>query len=109
MENSEQKNKMSDLQSLRQSILSETTPLLDGSTLDPEDRFNLFLRLAQSQSSVELYKKVFDIAKTIDNNDSKLQYYMEILDSIELEINDLTDVVEAEQTENNDYNESQSQ
>lgn len=79
------------LLALREAILDKLLPLIESEGIDPEDKFTLTLQIADLRQSSELYQKAFDIAGAIDAQGDKMQAYLDLLSSVDGELEDAAD------------------
>ena len=75
------------LAQLRKKIIQSVVPLADTGTLDPQDRFELLIRLAEVQPSVDLYEKAFQLALEFED-ENKLDALMTLLGDVDTTLDD---------------------
>ena len=80
-----------DLLKLREEVLQAAQPLLDAQEVSDEDRLKLTLRLATVKQDPGLYRKAFDLIGRLENNDQRLEQYLELLDEVEFALNERLD------------------
>ena len=76
-----------ELVALRAKILGDLTPLAIDGVENTPDRFNLLLRIIQSgNADKNVYDKAYDLARTIEDKDQKLEALMSLIDEIDFDI-----------------------
>jgi len=76
---------------LRDQIFEQLVPLLDSEGIDPNERFQLSLRVAQLKGDLHLYEKAFHAAQAMGGNSDKLQAYLDLLGDVDMEIQEMAD------------------
>lgn len=79
-------SKQDELMSLRGSIVEKVIPLIDSDTLEPQDRFELALQIAEMRGEVDMYHKAYGIAQDITDRDDQLRSYLDLLGSVDAEL-----------------------
>ncbi len=80
---------------LRQAIVNDLGPLVAESNLPISERFDLYLRLARSQSGVEYYERAYELVKDADTEE-KLNLYLGLLSDVDFELNKSVSVSESQ-------------
>lgn len=81
-----------ELIALRAKILADLTPLVVDGVENTPDRFNLLLRIIQSgNADATVYNKAYDLARTIEDKDQKLEALMSLMDEIDFDIQSKTE------------------
>lgn len=76
-----------ELLGLRKKILGEVMPLTMESIGNPSDRFSLLIRIIQSgEADGGLYGRAYDAARSIEDNELKINALMMLLDEVDFEI-----------------------
>jgi hypothetical protein len=83
---------------LREQILEQTVPLLDGDDIPIDERFRLTLQIAQTKGSYEFYEKAFRLAQSMEGED-KLDAYLDLLSQVDAQIQQQNSQQPEEQTE----------
>jgi len=77
----------SQLESLRDQILGDVTPLVINNTQDASEKFNILLRIIRSgRASNETYSSAYESAKNIEDGGDKLGALLALLDEIDVDI-----------------------
>lgn len=79
-------SKKDELMSLRGSIVEKVIPLIDSDTLEPQDRFELALQIAEMRGEADMYHKAYGIAQDITDRDDQLRSYLDLLSSVDAEL-----------------------
>lgn len=78
---------INELQALREQILADVTPLVVESVATGADGFSLLLRLIQSGNAPDdVYKKAYEIIKTIESKSEQLNSLMSLLEEVDVDI-----------------------
>jgi hypothetical protein len=75
---------------LREEILQHAMPLLDSDAVPVDDRFRLSFQIAQTNGTLEAYKKALAVAEKLDE-DGKLLAYLDLLSDVDYVIQEKRD------------------
>lgn len=76
-----------ELLALRQQLLNDITPLVLEGSGDDTDKFDLLLRLIQSGgASSDVYRRAYESAKHLEDNETKVASLLALLDEVDFEI-----------------------
>lgn len=78
--------KNNELLAIRNQILADVVPLVTESADNGADRFSLLLRIIQAgNAGADVYKRAYESAKQIEDNDERLEAFMALLDEIDFD------------------------
>lgn len=87
---------------LREKILNDVTPLVIENAQDGLDRFELLIRVIRAgNSSVELYSRAYESAKSIEDTSDKLQALLTLLDEVDFGVDSILSATPNNNPENN--------
>ncbi len=78
-----QDNTLQKFDELRSQILNELVPLIDHTSGDPAQKYNLLLAVARSSGEPERFMQAFEAAKKLETPDDKAAAYLDLLDVME--------------------------
>lgn len=71
------------LENLRTQVLNELLPLVEQSTIDPAQKFDLLITLARSTGDPDRFEQAFQAAKSLESIDDKAGALFDLLDAME--------------------------
>lgn len=95
------------LLALRDTVIGDLTPLIQGSNIDDQQKFTILLSSARNTRSEETFKSAREAALGIDDAGAKADALLELLDELDFQIQE-TNSPESEPEDNASNNEDPS-
>ena len=69
---------------LRDQVISTALPLVEDQTMPAEKRFSMLMTIIEADPSIELLRKAYTVAQTIENSVVRADALLDIVDEIDL-------------------------
>ena len=69
---------------LRDQVISTALPLVEDQTMPAEKRFSMLMTIIEADPSIELLRKAYTVAQTIENSVVRAYALLDIVDEIDL-------------------------